>query len=289
MAGRGFEDGIWYSADGLRLHYRDYAGDPGKAPVLCIPGLTRNARDFEGVGERLGGGRRVIAVDLRGRGESDYASDPLSYLPPVYLQDLMALITDRGLPPLVVFGTSLGGLLAMLMGLAARPMLAGVLLNDIGPALGAAGMARIRTYVGREVSFAGWDEAADAIAASHAATFPDYTVQDWRRWAHRVCRQNADGRIRFDYNMAIAEPFKMPAPEPGFDLWPAFETLRGLPALLLRGEHSDVLEAKTASEMVRRLPEMDFVTLPGIGHTPTLEEPEAISAIDRLLKAVDRE
>src|SRR6187549_1271029 len=131
MASPGYEDGYWYSADALRLHYRDYAGDPAKAPVLCVPGLTRNARDFEGVAERLAGSRRVIAVDLRGRGESDYAPDPMTYLPAIYLQDLMALIADRGLPPVVVFGTSLGGLLAMLIGLTERSLLAGVLLNDI--------------------------------------------------------------------------------------------------------------------------------------------------------------
>lgn len=289
MAGRGYQDGTWYSSDGLRLHYRDYAGDAAKAPILCVPGLTRNARDFEGVAARLAGKRRVIAVELRGRGESAYARDPLTYVPPVYLQDLLALFAERSLPPVVVFGTSLGGLLAMLLGLTARPLLAGVLLNDIGPALGAAGMARIRTYVGRDESFAGWEEAADAIARAHAATFPHYTQEDWRRWAHRVCRTDAEGRIRFDYDMALAEPFRVPAPEPAFDLWPAFETLRGLPTLLVRGENSDVLEARTASEMASRLPEMDFVTVPGIGHTPTLEEPEAVSAIDRLLTAVDHE
>ena len=115
MAGPGYEDGWWYSADGLRLHFRDYPGDPAKAPILCIPGLTRNARDFEGVAQRLAGKRRVIAVDLRGRGESDYAADPLTYLPPVYLQDLGGLIAQHQLGRLVVFGTSLGGLMAMLL------------------------------------------------------------------------------------------------------------------------------------------------------------------------------
>jgi len=137
MAGPGYEDGYWYSADGLRLHFRDYPGDPNRAPVLCVPGLTRNARDFEGVAHRLAGKRRVIAVDLRGRGESDYALDPLTYVPPVYLQDLGALIAEHCVRPVVLFGTSLGGLLAMLLGLTMRQTLAGVLLNDVGPLLGA--------------------------------------------------------------------------------------------------------------------------------------------------------
>jgi len=288
MAGPGYEDGYWYSADGLRLHFRDYPGDPNRAPVLCVPGLTRNARDFEGVAHRLAGKRRVIAVDLRGRGESDYALDPLTYVPPVYLQDLGALIAEHCVRPVVLFGTSLGGLLAMLLGLTMRQTLAGVLLNDVGPVLGAEGMARIRSYVGQDRRFADWDDAAQAIADNHVGAFPDYGKADWLVWAHRMCRER-DGAIVFDYDMGIAEPFRLPQPEPAFDLWPAFETLHGLPSLLVRGENSDVLEAETASEMVRRLPMMELVTLPRIGHAPTLEEPEAAAAIDRLLDTVDQE
>ena len=288
MAKPGYEDRYWYSADGLRLHFRDYPGDPNRAPVLCVPGLTRNARDFEGVAHRLAGKRRVIAVDLRGRGESDYALDPLTYVPPVYLQDLGALIAEHCVRPVVLFGTSLGGLLAMLLGLTMRQTLAGVLLNDVGPVLGAEGMARIRSYVGQDRRFADWDDAAQAIADNHVGAFPDYGKADWLVWAHRMCRER-DGAIVFDYDMGIAEPFRLPQPEPAFDLWPAFETLHGLPSLLVRGENSDVLEAETASEMVRRLPMMELVTLPRIGHAPTLEEPEAAAAIDRLLDTVDQE
>lgn len=286
MAGPGYEDGYWYSADGLRLHFRDYPGDPKKAPVLCVPGLTRNARDFEGVAARLAGKRRVIAVDLRGRGESDYAPDPLTYVPPVYLQDLGALLAAQVTAPVVLFGTSLGGLMAMMLSLTARPALAGVLLNDIGPAIEEDGLDRIRAYVGKDARFASWDEAADRIAANHRGSFPDYTHRDWLTAAHRTCRET-DGGIAFDYDMAIAEPFALPLPEPAFDLWPAFETLVGLPGLLVRGEFSDILTAETASEMVRRNPMMELVTLSRIGHAPTLEEPEAAAAIDRLLQTVD--
>jgi len=288
VAESGYEDGYWYSADGLRLHFRDYPGDEGRVPVLCVPGLTRNARDFEGVAQRLSGKRRVIAIDLRGRGESDYALDPLSYVPPVYLQDIGALIAEHCVRPVVLFGTSLGGLIAMLLGLTMRQTLAGVLLNDVGPVLGAEGMARIRSYVGQDRRFADWDDAAQAIADNHVGAFPDYGKADWLVWAHRMCRER-DGAIVFDYDMGIAEPFRLPQPEPAFDLWPAFETLHGLPSLLVRGENSDVLEAETASEMVRRLPMMELVTLPRIGHAPTLEEPEAAAAIDRLLDTVDEE
>jgi len=288
MAKPGYEDGYWYSADGLRLHFRDYPGDEGRAPLLCVPGLTRNARDFEGVAARLAGRRRVIAVDLRGRGESDYAADPFTYVPPVYLQDVGALIAEQCVRPVVLFGTSLGGLIALLLSLTARPSLAGVLLNDVGPSLNAQGLARIGSYLGRGERFAGWDEAARTIAANHDGAFPDYTHADWLVLAHRLCRE-ADGAIVFDYDPALAEPFKLPPPDVAFDLWPAFETLEGLPALLVRGERSDILEAETASEMVRRVPTMELVTVPRVGHAPTLEEPEAALAIDRLLDKVDRE
>jgi pimeloyl-ACP methyl ester carboxylesterase len=282
-----YRDGWWYTADGLRLHLRDYPGDDSKAPVLCIPGLTRNARDFEDVAARLAGSRRVIAVDLRGRGASDRAADPLSYVPAVYLQDLLALFAEQLVRPAVVIGTSLGGLLAMLLGLTARGCLRGVLLNEVGPVLGAEGMARIRAYVGQDRTFADWDEAAAQVAQNHAAGFPDYTADDWLRLAGRMCRAREDGRVVFDYDPAIAEPFKLP-PAP-FDLWPAFETLHGLPATLIRGANSDVLAAETADEMVRRIPTMELVTLPYVGHAPTLDEPESIAAIDRLLAKVDHD
>lgn len=288
MAGPGYEDGYWYSADGLRLHFRDYPGDPNRTAVLCIPGLTRNARDFEGVAGRLAGKRRVIAVDLRGRGDSDWSIDPLTYVPPVYLQDIGALIAEQCVGPVVLFGTSLGGLMAMLLALTARPALAGVLLNDVGPEIDADGLARIVANVGHAERFDNWDEAARRIAANHEGAFPDYTHTDWLLWAHRMCREE-DGAIVFDYDPAIAEPFKLPPPQPAFDLWPAFETLQGLPAVLLRGERSDILSAQTASEMVRRVPTMELVTLPRVGHAPTLEEPEAVLAIDRLLNNIDHE
>lgn len=287
MARPVYSDGYWCSGDGLRLHFRDYPGDPARAPVLCIPGLTRNARDFEGVAQRLAGQRRVIVVELRGRGESDHARDPMTYVPPVYLQDLGALIVEHGVGPVVLFGTSLGGLLAMMLSLTARQVLAGVLLNDVGPQLSPAGMARIRSYVGKDVRFASWKDAARAIAASHADTFPGYGDADWLAWARRVAREEG-GAIRFDYDMEIAEPFKLPPPQPAVDLWPAFETLNGLPGLLVRGEHSDILAAATAAEMVRRVPTMELVTVPRVGHAPTLEEPEAMAAIDHLLRLIDK-
>src|SRR3546814_5335263 len=144
-----YEDAYWWSKDGLRLHYRRYPGPEGKPPLLCLPGLTRNAGDFEGLANRLAGRWPVIAVDLRGRGESAYAKDPMTYVPLTYLQDIILLIAELRLEKVVAVGTSLGGILTMLLAATDRERLAGAVLNDVGPVLDPAGLERIRTYVGR--------------------------------------------------------------------------------------------------------------------------------------------
>ena len=281
-----FADGYWWSKDGLRLHYRDYPGRADRPPILCLPGLTRNARDFAAVCDRLAGEWRLIAVDLRGRGESAYAKDPLSYVPLSYLQDLEALIATLALPRLVLAGTSLGGILTMLLAATGHARIAGALLNDIGPEIEAAGLARIRGYVGRGGSWPTWLHAARAIADIHRAAYPDYAIEDWIGMAKRLCRLTPGGRIVPDYDARIAEPLRLPGGAAGFDMWPALDALRGVPTLLVRGELSDVLAEATAREMARRLPDCERVTLPRIGHAPTLDEPECRVAIDRLLARV---
>lgn len=285
---RDYGDGFWHSADGLRLHYRDYPGEASHPALLCVPGLTRNARDFAALAEREAGRRRVIAVDLRGRGESGYAKDPLSYTPLVYLQDLRALIGQLGLTRFIMVGTSLGGLLAMMLAASARSLLAGVVLNDIGPVIEAEGLARIRSYVGRGTSWPSWLHAAQAIRETHVAAFPDYALTDWLAMAHRTCLPTAEGRIVADYDMRIAEAFGLPPTGPPPDMWPMLNALADMPSLLIRGALSDVLAEQTAGEMVRRLPEMMLVTLPRIGHAPTLDEPEARTALAALLARIDQ-
>ena len=135
-----WSDGYWSSGDGLKLHYRDYAGEASRPPIICIPGLTRNARDFEGVAARLAGDWRLICVELRGRGESAHARDPMTYIPPVYLQDMEALVSELKLARYVLIGTSLGGLITMLMAATGKQRIAGALLNDIGPELETRGL-----------------------------------------------------------------------------------------------------------------------------------------------------
>lgn len=285
MAARALEwvDGWWWSRDGLRLHYRDYPGPADRPPIICVPGLTRNARDFETLAARLAGAWRVLCVELRGRGESAYARDPMTYVPLTYLQDLEALIAELKLGRFVYFGTSLGGLLGMLLATTGRDRFAGVLLNDVGPELDPRGLERIRGYVGKPAAYPTWMHAARALADGNAAIFPDYRLQDWLAMAKRLCRLNASGRIVYDYDMKIAEPMRLHAD--AIDLWPAAEALRGIPGLLARGALSDILPAATADAMVARVG-LELVTVPRVGHAPTLDEPAAAAAIDRLLARV---
>jgi pimeloyl-ACP methyl ester carboxylesterase len=282
-----WSDGWWSAGDGLRLHYRDYeGGDERRPPIVCIPGLTRNARDFEGVADRLKGEWRLICVDLRGRGQSDYAKDSTSYVPPAYWQDVEALIAELGLRRFVLFGTSLGGLITMLLALAGKERIAGALLNDVGPELEQNGIEHIRSYVGRSQSWPTWLHAARFLCEAQSDRYPDWNMGQWLVYAKRLCKLTQGGRICFDYDMRIAEPFRQPGGDSGFDLWTAFAALKGVPSLVVHGEISDLLSRATVERMLAENPAMAAVTVPRVGHAPTLEEPEAVAGIDRLLARV---
>lgn len=278
-----WSDGYWWSNDGLRLHYRDYTGRGDRPPILCIPGLTRNARDFEGVADRLAGEWRLLCVELRGRGESAYAKDPMTYVPLTYLQDMEALIRELDLKRFILFGTSLGGLITMLLANAGADRIAAALINDIGPVLEPRGLERIRGYVGRSQGWPTWMHAARHFAETQREVFPKWKLEQWLVFAKRLCRLGPNGRITFDYDMRIAEPFKLPGGATGFDLQRAFAGLKGVPSLVVRGERSDLLTAETVAAMLAENPAMTSVTVPDVGHAPTLEEPEAVAATDALL------
>lgn len=281
-----FTEGEWTSADGLVLRYRDYPGRVDRPPIVCIPGLTRNARDFEPVAETFAGEWRVLCPDLRGRGQSDYAKDPASYMPATYVADVLALFDQAGLDRVVAIGTSLGGLVTMLIAAQAPERIAGAVLNDIGPVVEAAGVARIRDYVGQGRSFPTWMHAARALKEQSGDAYPDFELTDWLRLAKRLMCVSGNGRITYDYDMKIAEPFQQPEGTVPVDLWPAFRALSGRPVLALRGELSDILSNATLARMENELPGLEAVTVPHTGHAPTLEEPEAHAAIARLLGRV---
>lgn len=282
----GFQNGFWWSNDGLRLHYRDYPGRADRPVVLCLPGLTRNARDFESLAERIAGEWRVIAVEFRGRGESAYAKDPMTYVPLTYVQDVEALLGDRKIDSLVTVGTSLGGLVAMLLAATGRAQLRGAVLNDVGPVLESRGLERIRAMVGKAGGWPTWVHAARALAEAQRETYPDFGLADWIAFAKRLDRLTPAGRIVPDYDSNIAAPLRLPGGDTAIDMWPAFDALAQGPLLVLRGARSDVLGEEAAAQMVARAPSARLVTVPGVGHAPTLDEPEAVAAIDALLASV---
>jgi pimeloyl-ACP methyl ester carboxylesterase len=282
-----YSDGYWQSPDGLKLHYRDYPGSADRPPIICIPGLTRNARDYAALAERLSGTWRVICVDLRGRGESEHAQDPATYNPLVYAHDVEALLTELSLDRIVCFGTSLGGLVSMLLAMAKPGRVAGVLLNDVGPVVESAGLDRIKAYVGRFQSWLTWVHAARGLQESQGHVYPDYDLVDWIAMAKRLNRLTSQGRVVPDYDMKIAEPIRDPAPGAGdVDLWPAWDAFGDAPSLVVRGALSDILSAETAREMVKRRPSAKLVTVSNVGHAPSLDEPQAMKAIDALLKSI---
>ena len=275
------------TADGVKLHYRDYAGPADLPPILCLPGLTRNSRDFDGVADRLAGQWRVIAPDFRGRGGSQYDPDPANYRPAVYVADMLKLLDQLGIADAVFFGTSLGGIVTMVLAHGDEERVAGALINDIGPEVDQRGIDRIRSYVGQPQQWDSWTAAANAFAAAHGPAFPRWQAADWDRFARRTCRGDKTGQIVLDYDMAIAQPFSQANEGTQPNLWPLLSGLKDRPVTILRGATSDLFSAQVADRMVSELgAQAELVTIPQVGHAPSLEEPESIAAIDRLLARV---
>lgn len=284
-----YEDRFWTSSDGLNLHYRNYPGPEGAdtVPALCLHGLTRNARDFTGLAEDLAATRRVIVPEMRGRGQSDYAPVSDTYSPATYVADVEKLLAETAVTRFIAIGTSMGGLMTMLMAQAQPGRIAAVVMNDIGPVVEAEGLARISGYVGQGRSYPTWVHAAHGLADAQAAAFPDYTLEQWLDMAKRTMVVTQNGRIGYDYDMAIAEPFAQPGNAAPPNLWLAFEALRDVPMLLIRGALSDLLSTATARQMGARNPAMQSLVVPRVGHAPTLDEPEVRAAIHALLDGVE--
>jgi pimeloyl-ACP methyl ester carboxylesterase len=282
-----FTDGYWQSGDGLKLHYRDYAGPAERPPVLCLHGLTRNGRDFEGLAARLAGAWRVICPDMRGRGDSAWSKNAQTYNPMQYVADVGALCDELGITRFVAIGTSMGGLMTMLMAQLNPGQIAGAMINDIGPEINRSGLVRIGDYVGQPRSFPTWMHAARALEAAQGEMFPRLAIADWLALAKRCMVLGGNGRIVFDYDMKIAESFAVPsAGEPVPDMWPAWRALAGRPVTVLRGALSDLLSPAVHAAMVAALPGAEAVTVPDVGHAPTLDEPEAVAAVERLLARI---
>lgn len=276
---------------GLWLRWRDYAGTGEQTPVICLPGLTRNGRDFESLATDLTKflGRRVLAVDLRGRGRSDHDPDWRNYRLDVYVQDVLTVMDRAELDRAIIIGTSLGGLVGM--HLAAIPQVraaarvAGLVLNDIGPELEATGMLRIATGVGTARAVASWAEAAAEARLTHAAVLPDFTEADWLIFAKRVYRDDGTGQLVRDMDPNIGRAMRESGSEVP-DFWAVFSTLKELPMLCLRGELSDLLSAATVERMVALHPGLQTCVVPRRGHSPTLDEPASRAAIHAFVRSL---
>ena len=280
-----YADRFFAAADGLRLHFRDYPGLADGAPLLCLPGLTRNVRDFAALAELYSPRFRVLALEFRGRGESDYDPQPARYTPLTYAADVQQFLDHLALEQAIFVGTSLGGLVTMAVATLAPQRIAATILNDVGPELDPAGLERIGSYVGKRERFANWGQASSALASKHQHAFPRYGPAEWLAMARRNCREGG-GEIRFDYDPAIAGAFASAAATAPIDLWPFFAALAQKPLLLVRGALSELLGAETAAKMRLAAPAMSFVEVPDVGHAPMLDEAEAARAIDAFLSSL---
>ncbi len=277
------------AADGTRL-YADDRGPTASSltPILCLPGLTRNSRDFEPLFGLFEDKRRVIAMDLRGRGRSDRATDPATYTPATELQDVLAVLDHLQFARVALIGTSRGGIIGMAMATVAKQRLAGLLLNDIGGQIEAVSLQRIAERTGLPVRYANWDEAAEGFAHS-AVGFAPLPRDVWLKVVKRIYRESG-GVIVENHDLALARTLSPPeeiAVGKPAELWPLVPGLAGLPLALLRGEGSDLLSAATVQRMQEILPDLQTTTIPGRGHVPFLDETESITAIEDWISRVD--
>jgi len=286
VTGNAWQDRYYTSADGLRLYYRDYAsaGSP-RLPVLCLPGLTRNSRDFETVAPRIARTRRVLCADLRGRGRSQHDPKWQNYHPGTYLADLAQLLADAGAERVVLLGTSLGGILSMLISATQPKVVAGVVLNDVGPEVAPEGLQRIAAYVGRHTPVTSWADAAEQARATYGLALPGLGDDEWLAFARRSYTE-VDGVPRLDMDPMIGEAVRAAPAAAAPDLWPLFAALKPVPTLAIRGEISDVLSVPTFDRMAAEKPDLECLTVPGRGHPPMLDEPECVAAIDRFLASL---
>jgi pimeloyl-ACP methyl ester carboxylesterase len=272
------------SADGLRLHVREYGDGPSqRLPVVCLPGLSRTTEDFDILAGALAADpaapRRVLVLDYRGRGLSDYDRDPKNYALPVELTDVIAVLDACGAAPAVLVGTSRGGLLAMLLAVVRPDAVAGAVLNDIGPVIETKGVMRIKDYVGKLPQPKSFEEGAEILRGITDGQFPSLTAADWIAAAKRAWREK-DSRLVLTYDTGLAHNFAAVASDqPLPAMWPQFEALAQRPVMVVRGANSDILSAETVEAMKARVPAMEVLVVPDQGHAPLLVEPDVIATI----------
>jgi pimeloyl-ACP methyl ester carboxylesterase len=282
-----FREEYYVSADGLRLYARIYEQAGIAAPaVLCLPGLTRNSRDFEVLAPHLARRYRVLCPDLRGRGYSQRDSSCQNYQPATYLMDVLALLKALSVARAAIIGTSLGGLLAMMLAASRRDLVAGIVLNDIGPEIDPTGLARIRAYAGQLPAVRTWAEAVMQLQSVYGNTWPGLDHAAWLRLARRSYRENASGNPVLDCDPGVGNALRSAPAQPA-DLWPLWAALGPVPALAIRGELSDILSPATFERMQGEKADLVRQTVARRGHVPLLDEPDCLPALDAFLARLD--
>lgn len=279
--------------DGLRLHALCYGQRSSpKTPVVCLPGLARTAADFETLAVALAQDgahpRRVIALDYRGRGRSDYDRNPDNYSLPVELADVLAVVTALDASPAIFVGTSRGGILAMLLAAARPTAIAGVVLNDIGPVIEPQGLMRIKGYVGRLPQPRNFEEGAEILRRLFHGQFPRLGHDDWLASARRTFREEK-GRMVTTYDPRLAKTMEAINPDsPMPPLWKQFDALCAVPAMSIRGANSDILSPATLEAMQARHPGLETLEVPDQGHAPLLADADTIARIADFVSRCDR-
>lgn len=267
------------TSDGLLLHYED---EGAGLAVLCLSGLTRNARDFDFVAPHLAG-VRLIRLDYRGRGQSAWSPDPLTYTVPREAQDVLELLDHLGLERVAILGTSRGGLIAMVLAAMAKHRLMGVALNDIGPELDPGGLDVIMGYLGRHPEAATLDDLAVQRAAAMAAKFPGVPLARWRQEVTHTHVETPEG-VRINYDPGLREAVIAAGAKGAPDLWPLFDAMAPLPCAVIHGANSDLLSDATVARMAERMPGLIVAHVPDRAHIPFLDEPEALDALNLWLE-----
>jgi pimeloyl-ACP methyl ester carboxylesterase len=286
-----FVELTWKGEGGLALFARDYArgGGPARCPVICIHGLTRNSADFEDVAPWIAAqGRRVIAVDVRGRGRSQRDPDPSRYNPKVYAADVLRLLEAAGIARAVFIGTSMGGIITMALAARRLAAISGAVLNDVGPVICMKGLQRIKGYVGKGKPVESWNDAAELIRDINGVAFPDNTGEDWLRFARRTFREEG-GKFVLDYDPAISQAIQAgQVRNTSFIAKLLYKRLaRNRPTLLIRGGNSDIVGPEEAQYMRSAAPKLRYAEVPRVGHAPMLTEPAAREALQAFLADVD--
>lgn len=273
------------SADGLALFCREYVAARPELDILCLPGLTRNSRDFAPLAQTLAGRYRVLTPDLRGRGRSAWDPQWANYHPGVYVTDLLRLLEHLDIRRVAIIGTSLGGLLAMMLAASRPDLVAAVVLNDVAPEIAPEGLVRIAQYAGRAQPATNWDQAVQQAQANYGHALPGLSLAQWRDFTESSYRQTPEGSVVADYDPNIGTALRAAPPVP-VDLWALYRTLAAKSTLAIRGALSDIVNPATFDRMLAEKPDLQRVTVANRGHAPLLDEPESVHAIASFLASL---